>query len=134
MQRVALVGKMARYLKRLILLPWNFAKLYQTFYEQHHATRELVYKQKLELHWALNQEANQLRAALTQQGKELRSVMGAQLNELRAEITRAQTQSNTARVESVEAASAPRGLRMPASQRLHLSFILFVLKLLLQVD
>jgi glycosyltransferase involved in cell wall biosynthesis/GT2 family glycosyltransferase len=75
--RLPLVGKAARYLKRLILLPWNFAKLYQAFQEQQHATRELLAAQKRELCEALDR-----------QGRELRTVVGAQLHDLRSEITR----------------------------------------------
>jgi glycogen(starch) synthase len=77
--RLPLAGKAARYLKRLILLPWNFAKLHQALLEQQQATRELLYAQKRELCDALNQQA-----------RELRTVLGAQLNDLRSEIARPQ--------------------------------------------
>jgi hypothetical protein len=89
--RIPLLGKATRYLKRLILLPWNFAKLYHAVFEQQHSTRELLQTHKRELNDALNQQA-----------RELRTMMGAQINDLRGKIARVQTPSETSQLPKRE--------------------------------
>jgi hypothetical protein len=77
--RLKFFSNVMRYLKRLVLLPWNFAKLHHSFHEQQVALREQLEAQKRDLQQAMHEQA-----------RELRTVIGAQLNELRDEMVRLQ--------------------------------------------
>jgi hypothetical protein len=83
-KQLPFAGKAARYLKRLILMPWNFTKLQQAVEENQREIRTLLEEKKREV-----------QDAMKQQTRSWRTVIGTQLMDLRSEVVRQQMPPET---------------------------------------